>query len=78
MTPIPFEKQNKVLTPTATNDGRDLQNISVLTDGQQCLSCWQMTWRERLAALLHGRLWLGVHSGATQPAIWMEVKRDVL
>lgn len=31
-----------------------------------------MSWRERLAALWHGKVWVGVWSGQTQPpiAVW--------
>jgi hypothetical protein len=49
----------------------------VFNDGQQSVSCWQMTWRERLAALFFGRVWLFVYFGASQPPVRMEVEKTV-
>jgi len=77
MNPVQFQEANKILTPLPVQ-GRELQNLAILTDGQQCLSCWQMTWRERLSALFFGRVWLCIFSGPTQPAVWIDAKRKVL
>jgi hypothetical protein len=77
MSPEQFPQANKILTP-ATTEGKDLEKLTVLTDGNQCLSCWRLSWRERLSALIFGRAWTCVFSGTTQPAMWIEVKRKVL
>jgi hypothetical protein len=50
----------------------------VWSDGEQCVSCWQMTIRERLTALLFGRVWLMVLSGWTQPPVYVEASRSYL
>lgn len=34
------------------------------------ISCWGMTWRERIAAFLTGRVWLQV-MGSTQPPVFL-------
>lgn len=34
------------------------------------ISCWKMTWRERIAAFFYGHVWVWVHAGGeTQPPI---------
>lgn len=52
--------------------------LHVYTDGEQCISCWQMSWQERLSALLFGRVWLSVLSGQTQPPVWLMATREAL
>jgi len=32
--------------------------LPAFADGQQVISCWQLTWRERIRMLLSGKLWL--------------------
>lgn len=42
------------------------------------LSCWRMSWRERISALLFGRVWIWVHAGGmTQPPIALLASRNV-
>jgi hypothetical protein len=36
-----------------------------------------MTWRERISALLFGKVWLYVHSGLTQPPVALQSMRDI-
>ena len=43
----------------------------------QCISCWKLSWRQRIAALVHGRVWLSVLSGYTQPPVWMDCSKTV-
>lgn len=41
------------------------------------MSCWRLTWKERIKALLFGKVWLGVLSGFTQPPVWMVCDKTV-
>ena len=52
--------------------------LPVWTDGEQCVSCWRMPVRERLSALLFGRVWLAVLSGSTQPPVYIQAGRTYL
>lgn len=54
MQPVKFTGHNLVL---AGNQPEYLDLPAVLTDDQY-ISCWQLTWKERLILLLTGRLWL--------------------
>ena len=82
MKPIEFKYANWRLDPPAGKEYSEnvtgIDPLPVWTDGEQCVSCWQMTWRERLAALLFGRVWLAVLSGSTQPPVCIEAGRAYL
>lgn len=77
MTPTNFKEANKdLLKPQGMTDN-ECGSLPVMTDGKQCLSCWQMTWKERFAALFFGKVWLCVLSGQTQPPVWMQCEKSV-
>lgn len=82
MNPIQFKYANRRLDPPEgkkySENVAGIDPLPVWTDGEQCVSCWQMTWRERLAALLFGRAWLSVLSGSTQPPVYIEASRTYL
>ncbi len=75
MQPVHFAQANKILT--APPDSEGVLPLPVHTDGTQCLSCWSLTWRERVAGLLHGRVWLCTLTGSTQPPVWLEASKQV-
>ena len=62
--PIKFDGANQVF------GGHEVEPLSVLNDGVQLLSCWHMTWKERLCALIYGKIWLCVR-GQAHPAVWL-------
>jgi hypothetical protein len=59
------------------HESEGVRPMPVYTDETQCVSCWQMNWRERLAALWHGRIWLQVLSGGTQPPVSLSVAETI-
>jgi len=75
--PIKFPEANKVLRRPEGMTEEQCGDLHTHTDGQYSLSCWQMTWRERLSALLFGKVWLWVMSGYTQPPVSLEVTKTV-
>ena len=82
MKPIEFKYANWRLDPPEgkkySENVTGIDPLPVWTDGEQCVSCWKMTARERLAALLFGRVWVAVLSGSTQPPIYIEASRAYL
>lgn len=79
MKPANFEHSNKTIQPSGKTYGPNVTGVeplAVWTDGEQCVSCWRMTWRERLSALIFGRVWIAVLSGQTQPPIYAEAARS--
>jgi len=77
MEPRAFEQANKnLLKPEGMTD-EECGSLPVFTDGKQCVSLWQMTWRERLSTLFFGRVWLIVWSGQTQPPVSLMAEREI-
>lgn len=67
LTPAAFPEANRTLAAPPGMDNCD--PLRIYTDGQVCLSAWQVPWRARLAILLRGRVWLWVWFGQTQPPV---------
>jgi len=54
MIPIEFPEQTIVW---AKNQSPYLP-LPAFTDDKQTISCWKLTWKERLNVLINGKLWL--------------------
>jgi hypothetical protein len=71
MKPSIFDESNKSLLPPNSVNYSDnvsgIEPLSVWTDGEQCVSLWRPSWRERLSILIFGKVWLALLSGTTQP-----------
>ena len=65
MLPSKFPEQNKVFVGPK---GSDILPLPVHQNYESITSCWQMSWRERWAALWTGKIWVNV-IGNAQPAI---------
>lgn len=77
MKPVKFPEANKTLTKPQSMTDEECGPLPVFNDGEMSVSCWQMNWRERLAALFFGRVWLFVCFGRTQPPVGLEIKKTV-
>lgn len=71
MNPIPFMGQSATLSKPADMTDDQCQSLHILRLDNVCISCWHLTWIDRIKALLMGRVWLGVHSGQTQPPVYL-------
>lgn len=72
MKPINFKYSNKTLQPGVVKYSKNVSGVFPLhiwTDGEQCVSCWHMTYRDRLNALIFGRVWVSTLTGATTPPL---------
>ena len=81
MKPVAFKHSNKTLQPSGKKYSQNVTSVAPLpvwTDGEQCISCWKMSLRERLSALLFGRVWLALLSGQTQPPACVTVSKEYL
>lgn len=54
---------------------KECASLHVWSDGNQCVSCWKPTFKERLNILFGGKVWLGVLSGKTQPPVFVSGTR---
>lgn len=69
---ITFPQSNGTLaggpaTEFGTHD--DVGDLPVYRGGGEIISEWKMSWKERLSALLRGRVWLRVWSSSTHPPV---------
>jgi hypothetical protein len=67
MKPVEFPQQNQVWA----RDQAEYLPLPAYVNTQESISCWRLTWRERLTLLLTGRLWLRQYnfSGPLQPQL---------
>lgn len=54
----------------------DCEDLPVFKDGEQIISKWKMSWRERLSALFFGVAHVSVLARDTSPAIAVWVQRQ--
>lgn len=78
MEPQAFPEANRTLVKPPSMTDEECGSLPVWTDGTTCVSCWKLTLRERLSALIHGRVWLGVLTGGTQPPVWLLAQKTVM
>lgn len=69
MKPIEFPGMNTDLKKPANMTAEECSSLPCFRDGAQVISCWKLTFIERLRALRTGKIWLTVISGATQPPV---------
>lgn len=74
MVPVEFASSNINLTAPAGQEAR-VSTLPAYTNGEYCVSCWRLNWRERFSALLFGTVWLSVLSGHTQPPVALRAER---
>lgn len=72
MKPSSFYEANGTLSggPAAsygTDD--DVIDLPVHRADGQIISCWRLSWRDRLRALIGGRVWLHVLARTTHPPV---------
>lgn len=77
MKPKHFKESNHILAkPSALTDS-ECGSLSVFSNGRECISLWKPSWKERLSILFYGNIWLSVHSGNTQPPVWLDGSKTV-
>lgn len=72
MKPIEFPEAIKAIQPSGKEYSDNVvavKQLPIWTDGEQCVSKWRLSWRERLAMLFRGTVWVQVLSGSSQPPI---------
>ncbi len=71
-----FDEAERQLGPPSDMTSEACDLLPVYNHDGSLLSCWDMSWRERVSALVFGRVWLWVRSGGrTQPPVAIQVVR---
>ena len=68
--PIQFSTMNAVLK-APQGEAEKVKSLPVWRGDDVIVSCWKLTWREWLVALLTGHIWLWVMSQTTQPPVYV-------
>jgi len=68
MKPINFKETNLLLAGASNTekDETSIQSLPVFSDGEQIISKWELSWKEKIQALFYGSVWLHVLSPGTQ------------
>ena len=61
--PFKFEQANKKLTPLLVN----YKDLWVWSDNLENISCWKLSFWERIKLLFIGKIWISLLSGKSQP-----------
>lgn len=83
MNPISFDEHNVVLGPPQnfsveeSGAASEIGSLPIYRDGEQYISLWKMGLKERLSALLFGKIWLQVLSYPTQPPVLLRAQRTI-
>lgn len=77
MKPIKFKEATKCLSKPVSMSETECGSLWVFSDEDTCISCWKASFWNRLKFLFHGKIWLGVLSGTTQPPVWLDCTKTV-
>jgi hypothetical protein len=77
MQSIDFEESNVILGKPATMTDEQCNSLNVFTDGQTCVSCWELSDDELKKLMETKKIWLGVLSGTTQPPVFLTVEKPL-
>lgn len=77
MKPIKFKEANKCLSKPIGATDEECGSLWVYNDGKYSISCWNMSFKERLKALLFGKVWLFVWFGNSQPPVGMAIEKTI-
>lgn len=72
MKPVKFPESNAVLRKPESMTDEECSALDIFrTNDGRCISCWELTGEELMEVLKTKRVWVEVHSGATQPPIYI-------
>lgn len=78
MNPLKFKEATVELKKPSNMSDEDCGSLYVCqTEKGECISVWTTSFWERLKFLFHGKIWIGILSGDTQPAIWLDCTNTV-
>lgn len=74
ITPTKFDQQTGTLGRPPSMTEEECASLPVFRDEAQYLSCWRVSWRDRLKILFGAPLWLWVFSGGGHPPVAIETE----
>lgn len=76
MKAVNFKQSNRVYTKPDSMTDEQCSSLHTFTDGNEIISKWEGTFKERLFFLFYGYIWLHV-AGTSQPPVLLQAKRTV-
>jgi len=78
MKPLHFKQATLELKKPSSMTDKECGSLWVCrTSSGECISLWTIGFWQRLKFLFHGKLWLGVLSGETQPPVWLDMTETI-
>ena len=78
MKPIKFPEAHIELSKPASMSPDECSSLWIhRTPNGECVSLWTVPLWSRIKFLFHGKVWLGVLSGSTQPPVWLDMTKTV-
>lgn len=77
MKPIKFKEATVELKKPTEMTDEECGSLHIYQSEGTCISLWTTSFWNRLKFLFHGKIWLGVHSGKTQPPVWLDCTKTV-
>ena len=76
MKPIKFKEMTTELNKPDSMTQRQCESLPVLQyNNNTCISCWKLSIWDKIKVIFTGKIWLGVHSGKTQPPVYIVVDK---
>jgi len=78
MKPIYFKEATVELQKPPSMTDEECSSLYIhQSNNNECISLWTTSFWQRLKFLFHGKLWLGVVSGHTQPPVWLDMTKTI-
>ena len=78
MKPLKFKEATIELKKPQSMTDEECSSLFIYqSEKGECISLWTVPFWQRLKFLFHGKLWLGVLSGKTQPPVWLDMNKTV-
>ena len=74
MKAVYFKESNIELKKPDSLTDKECSSLHIHTNGEQCISLWRLSFKERLKVLFSGKVWLWVWSGKTQPPVLLQTE----
>ena len=77
MKPVKFKEAEIELKKPESMSDAECGSLWIYRKDDECISCWETSLWNRIKFLFHGKIWLGVLSGKSQPPVWLDCTKTV-
>ena len=77
MKPIKFKEQTGTLLKPKSMTNKECRSLPVHRTGKDIISCWKMNFKDRIKALMFGKVWLHIMGKETHPPVAIVCKKTM-